>query len=693
MNLSDSIALLPRTRSLTISRFNLLEIQTFEDLLTYIPTRYEDYSLISTIGKLQEGEKVTVKGQIVEAKNVYTRGHLKIQKVILKDETGTIEITWFNQPFLIQMLKGAQYLSVSGEVKQFLNTMSIQPAEYEVLKSLDQELVHTGRLVPIYSEKKGLSTKTIREKMRYALDLMESADKRSSDVEWLPDEIKSFNKLMDEKDAYLQIHFPKAKELAAQARLRLAFDELFTIQLSNALIRKEWEKESVGHKFEVEKYRPDLDEFIKSLPFELTSAQQRAIDDILQDFSKTTPMNRFIQGDVGSGKTVVAAVAAYLVHLNGFSTLYMAPTEILAQQHYATISKLFAKKKLAVGLQTGSIKTIKTNRQGSVTVQSSKVPDIIIGTHALLNENLKLDKIGLVIIDEQHRFGVKQRAMLKRKGINPHLLTMTATPIPRTVALTLYGELDLSVIDEMPKGRLEIKTWAVSQSKRTSAYEWIKSQMTAQSTQTFIICPLVEETETETLKSIKAATIEYERLKSDTFKDWRVGLLHGKMKPIEKSQVKDKFKDKQIDVLVATSVVEVGIDVPNATIMVIEGAERFGLAQLHQLRGRVGRGDKQSYCILFSDSKESSSRLQFFAKTTSGMQLAEFDLKLRGSGDIYGLRQHGYSDLKIATFSDTELITETKHAANYFMEHYSLKQFPKVDERVKKYGLKEVARD
>jgi ATP-dependent DNA helicase RecG len=395
----------------------------------------------------------------------------------------------------------------------------------------------------------------------------------------------------------------------------------------------------------------------------------------------------------GSGKTVVAALAAYLAYLNGFSTLYMAPTEILAQQHYATIAKIFEKTRVVVGLQTGSQKAIKKAKGGSATVQSAKLYDIIIGTHALLTESVQIDKIGLVIIDEQHRFGVKQRAMLKRKGFNPHLLTMTATPIPRTVALTLYGELDLSVIDEMPKGRLPIKTWAVPQVKRADAYEWIKKQMKAQKTQTFIICPLIEESEVETMKSVKAAKMEYEHLKQSVFKDWRVGLIHGKLKPIEKTDAMNKFKNKQYDVLVATSVVEVGIDVPNATIMIIEGADRYGLAQLHQLRGRVGRGDKQSYCILFSDSEQSNNRLQFFAKTNSGMKLAEFDLKIRGSGDIYGLKQHGYANLKVATFADLDLINQTKRATQDFLTKSDLNDFPKIKDRVVRYGLKEIARD
>lgn len=682
MQLSDSLDLLPRTKSVTVQKFKLLDINTFEDLLTYIPSRYEDYSIISPIYKLQEGEKVTVKGRIVKAKNVYTRSHLKIQKVVLEDETGKIEITWFNQPYLIQMLKPGMLFSVAGEVKRFLNVLSLQPSEYEIIKSENQELIHTGRLVPIYSEKKGLSTKTIREKINYALQSLET---KVDDMEWLPEDIKEFNNLINEIEAYKQIHFPKDKESAGKARQRLAFDELFTIQLSNALIRKEWKEEQVGTKLDIVTYKKEVDDFITNLPFELTTAQKKVIEDIFTDLGKKTPMNRFLQGDVGSGKTVVAAIATYVAYLNGLQTLYMAPTEILVQQHYATIANLLANTSVDIGVQTGSQKSVKKG--------SAKTFDILIGTHALLNEWLQLDKVGLVIIDEQHRFGVKQRAMLKQKGFNPHLLTMTATPIPRTVALTLYGELDLSVIDEMPKGRIPIKTWVVPPSKRSNAYTWIQNKMKTEKTQTFIICPLIEESEVETLKSVKAAKVEYEYLKNEVFKSMKLGLLHGKLKPAEKIEIMSKFKAKEFDVLVATSVVEVGIDIPNATIMIIEGAERYGLAQLHQLRGRVGRGDKQSYCMLFSDTPETSGRLQYFAKTLSGMQLAEFDLKSRGSGDIYGIRQHGYTDLKVASFADVELIQETKNAATYFMNHYTLKGFPKLKERVDKYGLREVARD
>ena len=696
MQLTDSLDLLPRTKSTTIDKFKLLELHTFYDLLTYIPTRYEDYSRMSTIDTLQEGENVTIQGKVIAAKNVYTRSGLKIQKATIEDTTGKVEITWYNQPYLVKLLENKGILSVAGKVKSFLNTFSVEPAEYEILKTPEQERVHTGRIIPIYSEKKALSTKTIREKMKYALAsltetmvALNTSQDSQDPLEWLPDDILKMNHLIKQVDAYKQIHFPDSLDKAEKARERLAFDELFTLQLSNAIIRKEWENEKVGHEFKVTEFEKKITYFIKSLPFELTSAQKKVIDEICHDLARKVPMNRFVQGDVGSGKTVVAAIAAYVAFLNNYRTMYMAPTEILAQQHFQTISKLFEKIPLKIGLQTGTFKSIKTKKNG----EKQEKYDILIGTHALLSETVEMDNVGLIIIDEQHRFGVKQRAVLKKKGKNPHLLTMTATPIPRTVALTLYGELDLSVIDEMPKGRLPIKTWVVGTNKRESAYEWIKKDMSEFKTQTFIICPLIEESEVETMKSIKAAKVEYEHLKSNVFTTWSVGLLHGKLKPKEKNDTMDEFKNKHFDVLVATSVVEVGIDVPNATIMIIEGAERYGLAQLHQLRGRVGRGDKQSYCILFTTGQESYQRLQYFAKTTSGMDLAEFDLKSRGSGDIYGTKQHGYGDLKVATFADFELINQSKEAVTFFFQNYTLDSQPKVKERVERYGLHQVTRD
>ncbi len=671
---------LSRTKPQTIARFKYLDIVTFSDLLNHFPTRYENFSLISALNRIQAGEKVTVQGIIQKAENVYTKRGFKIQKVLLKDDNGSIELIWYNQPYLIHTLGVGAKLSVAGEVKQSIQSFSMQPVEYEVIHN-DLPTIHTGRLVPIYPETGGLSSRTIREKVWQVIEKQNALIS-----EWLPDELLKNNFLIDENQAYNSVHFPKSLKEVESARKRLSFDEFFSIQLATHLIKKEWKKETVGHIF-TSHGQSKIDHFVQSLPFQLTQAQRKAVQDILSDLMEKTPMNRFLQGDVGSGKTVVAAIASYFTHLNGYQSFYMAPTEILAQQHYETFKKLFQHLPVTIGLQTGSKKVIIKKK----TPKSQY--DIIIGTQALLHTQPEMSQIGLVIVDEQHRFGVAQRALLKQKGVNPHLLTMTATPIPRTVALTVYGELDMSVLDEMPTGRLPVKTYFVAPHKRQSAYEWIKKHIT-DGNQVFVICPLIEESEVETLKSIKAAKAEYENLKL-IFSKSNVALLHGKMKPAEKEAIMNQFKTRTCQILVSTSVVEVGIDIPNATIMIIEGAERFGLAQLHQLRGRVGRSDKQSYCLLYSDAQDERSRrrLSFFSKTLSGLELAEYDLKIRGPGDLFGTRQHGYRDLKIASFSDLPLIEATRRAVNFFMNTYNLKDFPEVAKRIEKYKVHLITRD
>jgi ATP-dependent DNA helicase RecG len=539
MQLTDPINILSRTSPLTIKKFLALDINTIYELINYVPFRYEDYSVISKINQLQEGETVTIQGTILEAKNVFTRSGLKMQKVKISDETGKTEIVWYNQPYLIQNFKTGMKISVAGTVKRFLHTYSLEPKEYEIIGLTGAPTIHTGRIVPIYPEKLGLSSRIIREKILQILQKIEAEPALTSGIEWLPEPVISFNKLSEEWQAYKDIHFPKTLEDAKKARQRLAFDELFIIQLSASLIKKQWQKETVTHAFDIQGKKPELDTFTKSLPFSLTGAQSRTVQEILTDLSKSTPMNRFVQGDVGSGKTVVAAIAAYAAFLNGFQTLIMAPTEILAEQHFKTISALFQKYPLKIGLQTGSKKMVKKDEKF----------DIIIGTQALITKSLQFERIGLVVVDEQHRFGVAQRAALKQKGINPHLLTMTATPIPRTVALTLYGELDLSEINEMPKGRIPIKTYLTPPEKRNSAYEWIRKQIKTTDSQVFIICPLIEESEVETMKSIRAAKKEYEHLKHDIFKDFNVTLLHGKMKAKEKNDIMAEFKDKNITFL------------------------------------------------------------------------------------------------------------------------------------------------
>ncbi|MEK7522581.1 MAG: ATP-dependent DNA helicase RecG [Patescibacteria group bacterium] len=696
-----SIGDLPSTSSITINKLKALGINTYFDLLNYFPTRYEDYSLITKINKIQVGEIITISGKIIEAKNQYTRSHITIQKVIISDGTGTVEVSWFNQPYLIRVLKIGEAISVAGLVKQFGSKISIEPKEYEI----GEKRIHTGRLVPIYSEKKGLSTKTVREKMFYVLNQVNQGltlQEGQTLHESLPKEIISFNNLIDEDEAYRQIHFPDNQNLANRARERLAFDELFNLQLANNLIKKEWKKERVGNIFKISNFKFIISNFIANLPFKLTSDQNKVIDEIIIDLKKTTPMNRFLQGDVGSGKTVVAAIACYLSYLNGYQSIIMAPTEILASQHFQSISKLFQRSKIKdqndksklkyeipkIQLITGSTKSSLQPKPYTLN------PDIIIGTHALLSKQNKFNKVGLVVIDEQHRFGVEQRALLKEKSLNPHILTMTATPIPRTVALTLYGELDLSYIEEMPKGRQIIKTFLVPKEKRSSGYQWIKKQIKENNAQIFIVCPLIEESESETLKSVKAVKIEFENLKK-IFSEFKLGLLHGKIKSSEKQKIMSDFKDKKIDILVSTPVVEVGIDIPGATIMIIEGAERFGLAQLHQLRGRVGRSSKQSYCFLYSEnlSEKTIKRLKFFCKNNLGVKLAEFDLANRGAGNIFGTEQHGFVNLKIANLADFELIRKTKSAVEYFVGKYEIKDWEELEGRIREYKGKQISRD
>ncbi|MDP3941487.1 MAG: ATP-dependent DNA helicase RecG, partial [bacterium] len=471
------------------------------------------------------------------------------------------------------------------------------------------------------------------------------------------------------------------------AKTRLAFDELLLLQIKATARRKDWEKIVSGHAFAVDRFEKQIADFWERLPFSLTDSQKQAIHAIFQDLEKSRPMNRLLQGDVGSGKTVVATVAMYLSFLNGFQSVLMAPTEILAQQHFKTISDLLSPLGVNVDLVTGSTKAgskklemrskkLKTKpeaekssqfpsarAQGEGALRNSHF-DVLVGTHAVLYEKAKFNRLGLIVIDEQQRFGVAQRSLIRQKGDNPHVLTMTATPIPRTVALTMYGDLDLSYLDDMPKGRRIIKTWLVPKQKRDGAYHWIRKQINETDSQAFIICPFIEQS--ETMQTVKAASVEYDRLKKEVFPDLRLGLLHGKMKTKEKDDVLLKFREKKFDILVATPVVEVGIDIPNATVMLIEASERFGLAQLHQLRGRVGRGEKQSFCLLFTEttSPQTLQKLKSLESTHVGAQLAELDLRLRGAGELYGTLQSGIPELKIASFSDVALIQKAKRTAD-----------------------------
>ena len=684
---TTTIDSLPRTSTVTIKRLKKLGIQNYLNLLYYFPFRYENFSLISPISRLQPGESVTLQGQITEIKTDYTRRGLTIQKAVLQDDSGQIRIVWYNQPFLVKLLENKR-ISIAGSVESYRGSISFSPKEYELINFEGFIPIHTGRLVPIYPQTYGISSRTIREKIYYVLQ--QFLESPHNDQEFLPKSILDEFSLSEQQDAISKIHFPKNTSELETARSRIGFDELFIRMLSSRLVKQEWEREKITKPFRFDDgINTKILEFIKKLPFHLTHSQERSAFEIIDDLKKNTPMNRFLQGDVGSGKTVVAAIAAYASYLNGYQTLVMAPTEILAMQHYNTISNLFKNFKLKVALQTQSHKTFTKEKNKNDEYH------IVIGTQALISDYVTFDKVGLVVVDEQHRFGVKQRAILKQKGSHPHLLSMTATPIPRTVSLTIYSELDLSTIDEMPKGRLPIKTYVVPDIKRTSGHAWIKDKITHEGVQVFIICPLIEESESETMQSVRAATKEYEHLKNVVFAKYKVALLHGKLKGAEKDKIMQDFKDKKYDILVSTSVVEVGIDIANATIMVIEGAERFGLAQLHQLRGRVGRGAKQSYCFLYTSTKEDfdKKRLHFFAKNNSGMKLAEYDLKVRGPGEVFGTRQHGYSELKIADLSNTQLIYKVQKGVDIFMKKYKLKDYPILKTMINTQQIDKIARD
>ncbi len=642
-----------------LSRLNL---NTVEDLIYHFPFRYDDFSQSTTIKDAQIGQVVTLQGEIWSIKNIFTRARKVITQAIFNDGTSPIELTWFHQSWLTKQIKTGDRLQVSGKLTKYRNKLSIIMPRWEKItdqlypKPYTPNPIHTGRLVPVYPETEGLTSKWIRIKVSQIMPQVLAEIKDT-----LPDSIRE--NMLKLPEALEKIHFPSSWKEADLARARLGFEELFYVSLATQKTRLEWEKKPLLHLLRFN--NQDLDKFISKLPFELTNAQNRVLKEIISDLEGKHPMNRLVQGEVGSGKTVVATAAAYLVYKNNFRTLLMAPTEILAFQHYETISKLLTPFGIKVGIYTGSRKKVAND-------------DVTIGTHALLSEKLNTDNVGLIIIDEQQRFGVAQRTLLRGRGKLPHFLTMTATPIPRTVALTLYSDLDLSIINELPEGRQKIKTHVVPQKKRAAAYGFIEKQVKA-GDQAYIITPLIEES--ETMQSAKAATIEYERLQKQIFPKLKLGLMHGRLKSAEKEAIMNKFKKGKLDILVSTSVVEVGVDIPNATIMVIESAERFGLAQLHQLRGRIGRGKKQSYCLLFSEipNKDNISRLKNLEKIDDGLKLAELDLKIRGSGEIFGIRQSGRFEFKIASFSDLDLVEKTRNAAKKLLQdNPTLDKYPTV---------------
>ncbi|KKS70058.1 MAG: ATP-dependent DNA helicase RecG [Candidatus Daviesbacteria bacterium GW2011_GWA2_42_7] len=663
-------------------RLHRLNLFTVEDLVYHFPFRYDDFSATQPLDQTRIGETATFRGELWSIKNTYTRFRKVLTQAILNDGTGTVEIVWFNQPWLTKNLKAGDRLQVSGKLNRKGSKISLVSPVWERIQTPEVENfkprelgIHTGRLVPVYPETYGLTSKWLRYKISQILPTV-----LPKITDPLPEDIK--DNMLPEAQALQQIHFPDNFGQVRKATERLAFDELFYIHLQTQMKKADWKEKKVVVPWKINQSK--LTGFIKKLPFKLTNAQERVLKEIIADLKSSQPMNRLLQGEVGSGKTVIAAIAAFLAHTNNLRTIIMAPTEILAFQHYETLSKLLGPLGIEIGIYTGSKK--------AVSRQPSAISNVIVGTHALLSSKLELDNVGLVIIDEQQRFGVEHRSILRSKSKSPHFLTMTATPIPRTVALTLYGDLDLSIIDQMPLGRKVVRTHFVPHVKRADAYKFI-SNLVEQGQQAYIITPLIEES--ETLISAKAAKVEYEKLQKDIFPNLRLGLLHGRLKSKEKEAAINQFKNHEVDILVSTSVVEVGVDVPNATIMVIEGAERFGLAQLHQLRGRVGRGELQSFTFLFAETESPQvvNRLKNLEKIHDGLKLAELDLKIRGSGEIFGTLQSGQWNLKIADLSNLTLIESTKLAASKILGiSPNLDKYPEIKAKLG-VGLKEIMPD
>jgi len=637
-----------------------LGMYTLGDMLYYFPRRYEDYSQLKPIKNLFYGEYVTVIGTV---QSVFTRkirnGASTMIEVVISDGTGNFRLSWFNQPWIANRMKEGQQISVSGKVDEYLGRLMMSNPDYE---DVEAEHLHTNRIVPIYSLTSRITQKWLRERMDQVITYWAPAV-----VDALPESILKSAKLLALGEALLNVHFPTSQDQLKAARQRLAFDEIFFLQMGVLRQKRDWKKVD-ARRF------PISDEWLgarlTSLPFTLTNAQQRAISDLRADLDSGKPMNRLLQGDVGSGKTVVAALAAAIITSNGAQTAIMAPTSILAEQHYRNFISLLAGEngimpQGAIRLLIGDTPEVeKESIRNGLADGSIK---IIIGTHAVIEGPVQFKDLQLAVVDEQHRFGVEQRAELRSKGTNPHLLVMTATPIPRSLALTVYGDLDLSVMDEMPAGRQPVATHVLRPQERERAFTLIRGQI-KDGRQAFIIYPLIDESEKI---EARAAVDDYEKLSKEVFPDLKLGLLHGRMKPDEKDKVMFKFRNGEYNILVSTTVVEVGMDIPNASVMLIEGANRFGLAQLHQLRGRVGRGSEQSYCLLIPDHEDKieNERLQAMTESNDGFVLAERDLQQRGPGEFLGTRQAGYATgLRMASLTDVALIEKARVQAQKLFE-------------------------
>jgi len=652
MNLATALDQIKGVGPKTADQLRAAGLATVGDLLTFLPRKHEDFTNVTSIADLKPGT-VTIRARCEKISTRPVRRGLRLTTAVLADDTGKLNAIWFNQPYRVQQLSGTDdEFYFSGVFEYNYGKYQLTAPSAEIAKEMP---VQAERLLPVYHAIHGLKSLTVRKVLEQLRPLM------SVLPETLPESIVKHEHFMSRAAAISTMHFPKELSEVVAARERLAFEELFQLLLASQLNKLENQKlQGFAIPFEPE----TIKQFVQQLPFSLTDAQRRAAWDILQDFESSTPMNRLLQGDVGSGKTVVAGMAARQAASHGYQTALLAPTEILAIQHAKTLDDLLSPFGVTVGLLTGHVKGV-ARKELYARIESGDV-DVVVGTHAIIQEKVVFHNLGFVVIDEQHRFGVDQRQkLLNKSGVLPHLLAMTATPIPRSLALTVYGELDVSVLNQRPKGRLPIKTQIVSPVSRPKSYEAIDKQI-AEGHQAYVICSLIADSSENDRKSVEA---EYKRLKNSIFGHRSIGLLHGKMKPAEKEQVMQEFKDKKYDILVSTTVVEVGVDVPNATVIMIEDAEQFGLAQLHQLRGRVGRNELQSYCyLMMGTTNKPSERLRELEKSNDGFYLAEVDMTLRGPGEIYGKRQSGALNLQIATLADTELIAKAQKAAKWFIE-------------------------
>ncbi|NOQ68351.1 ATP-dependent DNA helicase RecG [Patescibacteria group bacterium] len=701
-----------------VKKLHRVGIKTAGDLLFHFPFRYDDFSEVKKISEVELGEIVSVRGKIIDIQNIRTwKKKMNITEALIEDESGAIKAVWFNQPFLVRNLKKGANVSLSGKIVYAQEGLQLSNPSYELLGS--GQSLHTARLVPVYHETEGLSSKWLRAHIKPITKLADEVE------EFLPAGIIKDQNLFGLSKAIRQIHFPDNEEKAEIAKRRLAFDELFLIQLYMMLQKKKWqENNAVEIKFN-KKLEKEIKDFVDSLPFKLTNAQKISSWNIIKDFEKNRPMNRLLEGDVGSGKTLVALIAALAVIRSGYQAAFMAPTEILARQHFGEAVRRFEEKHTPNPSQEGNtsrklnslLRGVGVCKIALLTGSESKIYEdgevkeiskpklldkiktgeisFIIGTHSLIQEKVVFKNLAFSIVDEQHRFGIDQRAKMQKEIANtkdglktvPHLLSMTATPIPRTLALTVYGDLDLSVLGEMPKGRREIITKLIAPANRSLAYKFIRDQI-KKGRQVFVICPLIDESD---ILEVKSAMQEYEKLKNEIYPDFKIGLLHGKMKPKEKEEVMKKFSFGEINILVSTSVIEVGIDIPNASVMLIEGSDRFGLAQLHQFRGRVGRGKYQSFCFLFTDSTSATTarRLKALIKSNNGFELAEQDLKIRGPGELVGVRQSGLPDLAMASLTDFELIKNTREEAGKLIDaDNKLSKYPKLANKLKRFTKK-----